>query len=271
MNLRTWLNKPFPFITSFKQKLIISVCFGLFVYLFLIFFQPFGIDQITSNKSTFLLGFSLITSMILIFNFTIFPLIFNNYFKENRWKIKKEITFILYSITAIAISNYLYYSILGYNSLFRINFYLFVVMTISIGIFPVIIHVFIAELYLNNKNQRNALVLSQKLVQKDQTIIDQLNSDSEELLNIKSDLKNERFEIGPQNIYFIKSEENYCRIYYEDAKGIQKIFLRVTLKNIETQLEKHSSFMRCHRSYIVNKNLISKISGNVENPVKVTI
>jgi DNA-binding LytR/AlgR family response regulator len=59
------------------------------------------------------------------------------------------------------------------------------------------------------------------------------------------------------NIIFLEAQQNYTRIVTnkDDVKVYQP------LSKIEEKLP--TQFIRCHRSYIVNKNFISKIDGNV--------
>jgi len=56
------------------------------------------------------------------------------------------------------------------------------------------------------------------------------------------------------SIYFIKSEENYCRVFTERSS----YYLHLTLKNI---LRRHTGqkFFRVHKSFVANLNHIHKI------------
>lgn len=59
------------------------------------------------------------------------------------------------------------------------------------------------------------------------------------------------------DILFVKAEGSYIDIYLKD----RKITLAVNLKNFHTRLN-DPRFMRVHRSYLVNIEQISSISGN---------
>jgi DNA-binding LytR/AlgR family response regulator len=56
------------------------------------------------------------------------------------------------------------------------------------------------------------------------------------------------------DIKFIKSESNYC--VFHMVKG--KIMSLATLKELEVRLP--ANYMRCHRSYIVNTDFITKVN-----------
>jgi DNA-binding LytR/AlgR family response regulator len=47
--------------------------------------------------------------------------------------------------------------------------------------------------------------------------------------------------------------------------AIVKTHLRGTLTAAETELNKNSSFFRCHKCYIVNSEYIDHVTGNIQN------
>lgn len=83
------------------------------------------------------------------------------------------------------------------------------------------------------------------------------------------------FEDTGNGFFFIKDSKGHIRVNYNDLLYIesfgdfsrihtldqQQHLILVNLKNIEQQLPANS-FMRVHRQYIINQNLITKIAGN---------
>jgi DNA-binding LytR/AlgR family response regulator len=65
------------------------------------------------------------------------------------------------------------------------------------------------------------------------------------------------FRFSYQNILFCEAQQNYTRIVTHD----QDVRIYQPLSQIEEQLPP-SLFLRTHRSFIVNKNKVSKIDGN---------
>jgi len=258
MKILSWLNKPYPFIADLKSKFLISFLFGIFVYLFLLIFQPFGIDKIIANKSIYLVGFGLVTTIVLLLNYTILPLVFPEYFDLDKWKIKKEISFIILSITLITFLNYQYNTIVGYPFAQQHGLQYFIPVTVSVGFFPVTLLVFITELFLNRKHQKAASEISSKIHKERETG----EPASNRIIKILSESKKDNFEINEKDLIFIKSDDNYCKVYYQENNEIKNQLLRISLKNIENQLAHIPEIIRCHRSYIVNKKQILKISGN---------
>lgn len=64
-------------------------------------------------------------------------------------------------------------------------------------------------------------------------------------------------QINIHDILFIQALGNYITIY----TALDKIVVLKTLSGIQEELS-HPFFMRVHKSYLVNKNCISKIEGN---------
>jgi DNA-binding LytR/AlgR family response regulator len=102
-------------------------------------------------------------------------------------------------------------------------------------------------------------------IQKVQKELTEKTTPSEQSISIKNDDFDGIFlKIGKtiyryafQDILFLEAQQNYTRVVTinDDIRVYQ------SLSHIETQLP--AQFLRCHRSYIVNKNHVSKIDGNL--------
>ncbi len=79
-------------------------------------------------------------------------------------------------------------------------------------------------------------------------------ADSSDFVFIKSD--KEYFQVKKSEIHYIKADDDFSRVYCQE-----KMYLdRRTLKNWSEELP--DGFIRIHRSYIINRNYVSKIAGN---------
>ncbi len=258
MSIIHWLNKPYPFVTSLKKKLLTSLLFGLFIYIFLLVFQPFGLENIISSKVVYILGFGVITTSVMLVCFIVLPFLFVKIFNPEKWNVGKEILFVILNIILITIFNYGYNSTVGFGFAQQHGILFFILITLSVGIFPVTLLIFVMELYLNKKHQKTALEISSKI--KNERLVNLSVPDS--TINIITESKNEHFEIVVADLLFVKSEDNYCQVYYKNQNKIASKLLRISLKSIEYQFELHNNIKRCHRSYIVNKKQIFRITGN---------
>lgn len=61
-----------------------------------------------------------------------------------------------------------------------------------------------------------------------------------------------RFSVRRSNLYFIESDDNYIKVWYDDGNGDMKQYmLRCRLKTVEETF-RDSTLVRCHRKYVVN-------------------
>lgn len=82
--------------------------------------------------------------------------------------------------------------------------------------------------------------------------IKSIRSESDTLF-IKSD--KEFFQITIGNICYIKGDDDFTRIYTNDRLYLDKRTMKAWISDLP------NSFMRIHKSYIVNKKSITRISG----------
>ncbi len=73
---------------------------------------------------------------------------------------------------------------------------------------------------------------------------------------VKSDYK--KIKIIPSEIRFIEAMEKYVRIHLRSDKVMTLLSMSAILKKLNPQ-----KFLRIHRSYIINKEAVSAIEGNM--------
>jgi len=252
------LNKPYPLISELRGQLITSLSFGLFIFLFLLFFQPFGLRDMDASKSLYVLGFGFITFLAMILNFRLGHLIFPNFFNDDTWTIKREITYGLWNILVITLLNYIYNAFVTGKAIHPSSIFIFGIITLSVGIFPLTIMVFVRELFLTDRREKAASLLSRRI----QDEIQDPKQHSSSKLIIRGNSSNESVELNDENLLFVQSSDNYCQVHFLDQGKLAKELLRVPLKDVEAQLRDHPDIFRCHRSYLINRQQISKITGN---------
>lgn len=65
-----------------------------------------------------------------------------------------------------------------------------------------------------------------------------------------------KLSISLSNLFYIESDDNYIKVWYEDSTGELKMYmLRCKLKTVEESFA-DSDLMRCHRKYIVNMSKV---------------
>ena len=67
-----------------------------------------------------------------------------------------------------------------------------------------------------------------------------------------------KLTISSDSLYYMESQDNYVKIYYENQGRLLSYMLRCRTKTIEENLAE-TSMVRCHRSYMVNVTKINHI------------
>ena len=255
MNLIKYINQPFPKAEN-KWNLVILI--SLFVALFLIIFQPFGITLMESkNKYLILSGYGLVTFIALFINLIIIENLFRKIFNEKSWTIWKEFAWLIWVIFSIGIGNALYtiYLIDYFEFGFRF-FVTFQFFTIVIGLIPVTVLIITKQKYLLKNYLNSANDFNKSLDQnKSETITNQI-------IRFYADNEKDFIEFDTNDFYYIESSGNYIELYiYNENKIIRKTY-RSTLKRTLEYFTETPEIIQCHRAFIVNANKIISAKGN---------
>jgi len=243
------LRKPYREKGTTKNKLISILVFGLFIFLFLYLFKPFGMSQLKPLQQLFVsIGFGLITSFILI----IYKFIFDPVVINEKWTLGKNILWDLLIASSIGAANYLYICRI-FQLDFTFKYLMFSIWTaILVGSIPVTI----SYILVYNKMYREAL--------KEAEVPEEKITWEEEVKVTAGNWKNE-IKLNPKNIIYLCSNDNYVTIVTIKDKVQNKITIRGTLKAAESELRKNNKFIRCHKCYIVNLDFVEKVIGNTQN------
>jgi hypothetical protein len=247
------------YIILLRQKfgLFLSIVFGIF--LFVLFFQPFTIEQFDfNNRLLFVGGIAAIifTAMVLIR--VIFVRLFEKYeHKYPEYELPGYFgSFLIWIISTVALAFYL-----RFVGNVEITFYsMFKIALISLAP-PTILRVYdnFIELKQENKWLKKEKQHAEKMVEKYQ---EDYQNQSIEFI---SDNNTENLNLLIKDVAFIKSADNYVEIVYKEDDTFKKRLIRNTLKNIELQIKPFANFNRCHRTSIVNTHFIEKLRKNYNN------
>jgi hypothetical protein len=241
--------KTYTVAETSKEKIVFILVFGAFIFLFLFLFKPFGLAQLDTESQFFVtLGFGLVTIfMLFIFKFLIEPLVL----KRNQ-TIGGNILWGLVIASSIGVANYFYVSIIFPQVFIFKYFFLSIWIAILVGIIPVTLGYFISF----NKIYKTAL--KEASISPDEVLW-------ETEVTIRGGNPKNEFNINPKSIVYLCSNDNYITIVTIKGETINKTHLRGTLKEAETELNKNSSFFRCHKCFIVNSEYADHLTGNVQN------
>ena len=203
-------------------------------------------------------GFGVSVFLGVATTYFILPKLFQEFFRPEKWNIAKEI--LLQSCCILIISAF--NSLHNYNWWRDIDFYQtflnFLIITTSIGIFPIIGLIFFKERKLSKRNIERARLLSNQLPPEaiEENIILQIQEES---------VKESPIVMQLTEFVYAQSEGNYITIYYLDDRTLMHKLIRLSLKQLEIQFENLSQIKRCHRSYLINAQHITSINGNARS------
>ena len=242
------LLKPFPVEESWEAFFRIAIGISVFIFLFLVVFEPFGISTIEHNKWFYCFGFALVGLIgMLVFEWLL-DVIFQLKRIPEKYTFWKWILYMMGMIFIISLANFIFARLVFFGD---INWQLFPAMikgTVAIGIFPIIFLGGAALLGIERKYQ----VISEEINHYPQD--DKINE--ENILSI--------FNIPVNRIRYVEALQNYVKIgHITDTGTFAERTERSTLKNIIDQVQ-NSSLLKCHRSFLVNKDAITKTTGNAQ-------
>jgi len=246
-----FLNKKYPFnsdpIHNAKIIFFISVVFGLFLF----FFQPFNIGGLPQkSKLTVSFIFAVITFAVLSFNLLVLPSYLVKIFRNENWKIFKEIIWNTWLLGLLATSYFFYFRYANIVSFDEIEF----AKIVLIGIIPITILVFLNQNRLLRQNISDAMELNKKILSK-------INSEDNIVL-FESDYKKDSISLTVSSIISIKSAGNYIEIYWKEKIKANKNLVRMKLQEAEEILKNYNFIFKCHRTYLINTNFVESAEGN---------
>lgn len=255
MNLKSYLKQPFP---KAESKWRITILISLFIALFLIVFQPFGINLFESKQKILILaGYGFITFIALVINLIVIENFFRSFFAEKNWTLWKEFVWLIWIIFTIGLGNALYTFYVFDNMKFNLQgLAAFQLITFMVSLFPITVLIISKQKYLLNKNLGTATDLNKKIEQPKTT------SANNQVIHFYAENEKDYIEFGINDFFFIESSGNYIEIHFlKDGKIIRKTF-RSTLKRAMEFFKTNPEIIQCHRAFIVNSAKVTNAKGN---------
>ena len=244
------LNKKYPFNDNLKVNVRVISSVSLGIFLFLLFFQPYPVNNPDFNNRLLILAtFGAITLVFLSILRLVIPSIFPKAFSEERWTIKKEILVDLLFVVLNSVAFVFFARYVGHTPMNFLNVIIIVIISITSATIMVV---------------TNQLYLLKKEVERLREFESKFNANPEEEapaeIQFESENKSEYFQLPVREIILIKSANNYIEVIYKKDEKLLKRLIRSTLKTTEELLSKSPEMIRCHRSCIVNRDYIREIT-----------
>ena len=252
--LQRFLSQPYPFYFEGKTFYTLFVLVFLMSLGFNYFFEPFNVYVPEHKMSYFLI--SLVHAVVTVIVFFIMFLCLKLLPKQvEKWNVSKEILFLSSFLILVGIGQFLIRDFIydNPNNWSWTYFIEEIRNTFLVGILFVAILVPLNFNHLYRKNQNRASSLSPRTKKSENSQI-----------YIVTDVKGDDFDLDITHFLYAKADRNYAEIFIQTADGIDKKLKRISIKNLESQLDPYGNVIRTHRSYMVNLNHIVKINGNAQ-------
>jgi hypothetical protein len=238
------LRQPFPLTVQINNRIRTALSYGLFVFLFLLVFRPFGLNSMHAGAitlATFLYG--CVCSLVLTGCFLGMPALFPSLFEESGWTVWKEILHTLFCVLAVTGGNILFTHFYFGEAFSAALVLKFCWNTFSVSILPITFLVLIRQMRLMRTFSRQAAELDRQLP--------------------TFPHRPDRPE-GPRDLLYAEAADNYVKLFYREGNKTSSTIIRSSLKKLEEDLRGQAGVYRCHRAYIVNLDKVVHISGNAQ-------
>ena len=258
--IKKFLNQPYPDADDLKSIFRDSLLTGVIVFLVLVLFMPFGLENAKADAAYYAAIFGLVTAITSIAVQLFFKYVLRVERDVPTWTFWKWMLSSLFLLINIAVANhftagYLY----GFENG---DFLTMLYSTFIVGIFPIMIFGSVILIKNIKANQRIAGALNYKPIDVDDLKTIDVRASANVQLPIKNSSKT--FEVNPTKILFLQSMQNYVLINYLDDEGeIKKETHRNTITALEKLLTGYG-IKRTHRSYLVNPKMIDDVTGNAQ-------
>lgn len=254
---------------SKKYKITLATSCGLFSFAFLLFFQPFGVNNYRPDEK---IGLILIIALLILSSLVFFSILACELFlRPITYKLSPQLPFVFWVMLELTFTcsvTFMVYNVLGEFHDFHLISYIKHLMEFSL----VLIFPLVATLFYFKYNS----------VLKEYMEVQSLSKETDamqEIILLSGDNKNDKIALKLSSLVLLESEDNYVNLNYLESDQLKKYLIRTTLSNLEQKLPA-GFFHRCSRSVIANlqhldsfkyhqKKLLLKLNA-IQKPILVS-
>lgn len=268
MSLSKLLKQPFPYDGGIRNHLAIAACFGLFIFVFLMIFAPFNLDQYTARRLFGIaLGYGLITTSCIFVASSVFPILVPEFFREGSWTTGRQIILTAAIVFIVGLANYLA-SPLFVRTRWNLKSALwFQGITIIVALLPVTVYILSRQNHLLRKFSQQAEEIDEKLqrnIKAQDSHVREIEEKISQKIILYGDYQNEKIEVFPEDLSLIISASNYIKVFHVQKNTLVHSIIRSTLKKAEEAVSPYPTFFKCHRAFIVNLDKVVHVEGNAQ-------
>ena len=256
----------FDFYLSRPYRRVVSVVLGVFIFLFLLVFLPYGVDNYNPRHqytwdfvSELALFMFLTTGLAWILEVWVKPRLL----KQVRWQEVGAWSAAL--LLVLGLGSFLLYNWLGDWHDFHLgSAFAFIGDCATILVFPLVGTFFYFRFQALNRTFRQMHL--------------QWEAPPDRLIHFEGQGSSDRLSIAASDFRYAQAQDNYVALYFLRGGALKKELLRTTLAEMLQQAGE-TELLRCHRSYVVNLRQVRSLSGGnplelfldgVESPIRVS-
>lgn len=235
-------------IALYKWIFILSI--GLFMVLFLLAFQPFGVNNFDPHfhiSLEFILVISsfglVVTGTLAVNEFVLRPLLLR---RLTRLQLYGWLAWVYILVATVVFG---FYNYLGDWHDLKWTSYLGFIGNIGMLIsIPVAGFIF----FIRHESLKSEFVRLQSI---------HLQAPASKLMHFCSDNQKDQVSVALDDLLYLESQDNYLAVVYMDRAVRRGALIRTSLKRLESSLDE-PVLVRCHRSFIVNLLRVRSCHGN---------
>ncbi len=239
---------------------------GVFIAVFLLLFKPFGLHDDYPGRTSIIMGYGAITSLVLAITMLLLPLAFASWYEERRWTVGKELLTSSLTVFMIGLANAIYTAQIFDWHLTMSLIINFQIITVIVGVFPMAFLVLLRYRQQSVVYDRGARGLNNRITEQPNNRMSFRAEARNEQPNADLGSNEKSSSLADQltNLLAIEAADNYVTEYWHSPKGVRQNLVRVTMKMIEERPDLPPTMMRCHRSWFVNLDHVERVSGNAQ-------
>ncbi|MEI6347897.1 MAG: LytTR family DNA-binding domain-containing protein [Bacteroidota bacterium] len=251
-----FLKRSYPFNDDLKHNTKTIFIISIAVFVFLVLFQPLGLNQLSfEDKAISLAGIVIVTFVSLSINLLLVPSLFSKFLNSDGWVIWKEVLWNVWILFTISAGYVGYYKLLGL-ALFDVGVGTVVKIPL-LGIVPITFLISANQARLRKFYKKNALSLNQRIEEK--------HSLPNITVVFESEYQKDSLTVKITQLLNVSSAGNYIEVFWlDDENVLKKQMVRTSLLKAEKLLAKYAFIFKCHRSHLININFIDKVEGNYQ-------
>ncbi len=233
-----------------RYQWIFALTIGVFVVLFMLAFQPFGVNNFDPTFSITLelvLAVSaiggVVTATVALNEFALRPLVLG---PLNRPRL---IVWLAWTFLLISTVVFVFYNYLGHWHDLKLSSYLGFIRDVSMLVaFPVAGFLF----YIRHESLKSEYVQLRTI---------HLDAPGARLVRFSSDNEKDQLAVALDDLLYLESQDNYVDVVHLENGSRRGHLIRSSLKRLEDTLEE-PMLVRCHRSFMVNLSNVRTCQGN---------